>query len=62
MQHDTRTPAGKAADEPDHGLTAGVLGPDALIGPHLLEKEAAEGCLAKYGPRREVSPRAATGK
>lgn len=52
MQHDTRTPAGKVAVDPNHGLPAGVLGPVALIGPHLLEKEAAVGCMAKDGPRR----------
>jgi hypothetical protein len=56
MQHDTRTPARKVAVDPNHGLPAGVLGPVALIGPHLLEKEAAVGIRAKNG-RRAQSPR-----
>jgi len=55
MQHDTRTPARKV--DPNHGLPAGVLGPVALIGPHLLEKEAAVAVRAKNG-RGAVSPRA----
>jgi hypothetical protein len=55
MQHDTRTPARKVAVDPNHGVPAGVLGPVALIGPHLLEKEAAVGIRAKNG-RRAQSP------
>jgi hypothetical protein len=59
----TRAPRpGKVAVDPNHGLPAGVLGPVALIGPHLLEKEAAVGVRAENGPRRSLSPRAMTGK
>ena len=52
MQHDTRTPARKVAVDPNHGLPAGVLGPVALIGPHLLEKEAAVEGQGEEWPRR----------
>ena len=51
----TRAPGQKVAVDLNHGLPAGVLGPVALIGPHLLEKEAAvEGVRAKNGPRRSL--------
>jgi len=56
MQHETRTPARKVAVNPNHGLPAGVLGPVALIGPHLLEKEAAVGVRAKNGAAAQSLP------
>jgi hypothetical protein len=52
MQHDTRTPARKVAVEYELLLPAGVLGPVALIGPHLLEKEAAVEGQGEEWPRR----------